>query len=846
MRGDATSVPLKQEEKCKYGTTTNLTNYQHQYSTGMGNKNMSSRVKNMGRMNLNTSSGSVSYNANKKVFPSPALHGGTSESFARPKMRVQQQQAQYEQQIRSHQQKQQRYSNHQMMLDGVNQNDGKMLGRIFPQTAAHLPGEDQLVSQRKQMQSEDVQKQMLMKMFSKKHEKQQNGKNTEPQQISPNVNGFSSPLTSQRYNEIQKSALDHTSHSNNNDSTDGMDASNKYSELTQLVLDTCDWPDKLLHVTRSLLGGSNANGFLKAASSVQRVKKQILKQNNKQNNNENNSAESEMKKGISSQEQKQSKLEVNINPRTVEKIRRELIAGMSYCASLIKIVQVILDELQPVSSPAAVSAQPNENSSCTVTNKTPLTSNSVSNLSSSMHPHSNSLNNSPTGISQIEYLRQQNVLRPSLVNSSNDGSNNMMHPTGFPTLPYDGRASMMAPLHHQGQHNLSSPRNNNLSNNTSETVAAGNSNGSTLRKHRSKTNYFHVNDNNNNFFPTIIEEDPENGRKLNRKEIIHKNFEILRFRSLNQGDYVAARLSNSRELYIVVHVVQSWNFPENSLTTRELVTMTEAKRAAVFKEKVLVQDVEDLRNRVNEQDVKKRALPIPRYNILPLPRSYNEASNWGSKFRKGFRVYAMYPSTTSLYCATVIDNTTYCRGDDDIIVVEFDGDEDEFGKLPQRHIPARFVTLIPSQDPAALKRNKKKKPSSSNQNKKQNNSTPSAALASISNPTMANNSNMSSIVNNNNNNRHDSSSIGFKSSRKRQPSSTTDTLRGNTTTKKSNVNKDTNDSSDDVLNCLINQMAYGEWSDNLHLGTIGGKDPNNAAFPSSVEKGKHSKNPISL
>lgn len=43
--------------------------------------------------------------------------------------------------------------------------------------------------------------------------------------------------------------------------------------------------------------------------------------------------------------------------------------------------------------------------------------------------------------------------------------------------------------------------------------------------------------------------------------------------------------------------------------------------------------------------------------------------------KKGSRVYAMYPHTTSLYSATVIDNTTYCRQDDDIIVVEFDGDE---------------------------------------------------------------------------------------------------------------------------------------------------------------------------
>ena len=46
-----------------------------------------------------------------------------------------------------------------------------------------------------------------------------------------------------------------------------------------------------------------------------------------------------------------------------------------------------------------------------------------------------------------------------------------------------------------------------------------------------------------------------------------------------------------------------------------------------------------------------------------------------SRYKKGTRVYAMYPKTTSLYCATAVDNTTYCRGEDDIAVVEFDGDE---------------------------------------------------------------------------------------------------------------------------------------------------------------------------
>ena len=59
-----------------------------------------------------------------------------------------------------------------------------------------------------------------------------------------------------------------------------------------------------------------------------------------------------------------------------------------------------------------------------------------------------------------------------------------------------------------------------------------------------------------------------------------------------------------------------------------------------------------------------------------------------------------------------MDNTTYCRDDDDIIVVEFDGDEaDETGSIPRCHIPARFVTLIPREFPGAQAPNKKRRPS---------------------------------------------------------------------------------------------------------------------------------------
>ena len=100
----------------------------------------------------------------------------------------------------------------------------------------------------------------------------------------------------------------------------------------------------------------------------------------------------------------------------------------------------------------------------------------------------------------------------------------------------------------------------------------------------------------------------------------------------------------------------------------------------------------------------------------------------------------MYPNTTAFYCGSVVDSTTYCRNQDEwvlhkgkgqalceqflipflplfhfnttlplsIVVVQFDGDEDDKGIVPQRHIPARFVTLIPREFPAAQIKRKKK------------------------------------------------------------------------------------------------------------------------------------------
>lgn len=89
----------------------------------------------------------------------------------------------------------------------------------------------------------------------------------------------------------------------------------------------------------------------------------------------------------------------------------------------------------------------------------------------------------------------------------------------------------------------------------------------------------------------------------------------------------------------------------------------------MFSSPVAVQDVAEF----NPADLVKM---IERRYVLPLPKSSMEGNTWLYRCRKGFRVYAMYPSNTAcrFYPATVVDSNTFCQGDDNICVVEFDGE----------------------------------------------------------------------------------------------------------------------------------------------------------------------------
>ena len=178
-------------------------------------------------------------------------------------------------------------------------------------------------------------------------------------------------------------------------------------------------------------------------------------------------------------------------------------------------------------------------------------------------------------------------------------------------------------------------------------------------------------------------------RILTKREVSHRAFEMTRFRPLEPGDFCCCKLQSDDDMWMLGKVLRHWNPPPNTPFT-VLVDMPASQRNQVLA-KVIVADA----------DVESGAVQVEhslfRDLVIPLPRTYLEAAYWGARCKKQTKILAIYPQTTSLYTANVVDSHTYCSGDDDIIVCEFDGDEDETGIIPQKHIPARHCTLVPKE-----------------------------------------------------------------------------------------------------------------------------------------------------
>lgn len=89
---------------------------------------------------------------------------------------------------------------------------------------------------------------------------------------------------------------------------------------------------------------------------------------------------------------------------------------------------------------------------------------------------------------------------------------------------------------------------------------------------------------------------------------------------------------------------------------------------------------------VQDEDDVSRVLTLPYQNVKRL-------EDTAQHLRRGDAVMAVFPETTSFYRAIVAKNpknSATASGNWDV-VVRFEDDEDETGRVPARRVPARFV-----------------------------------------------------------------------------------------------------------------------------------------------------------
>ncbi|KAK9950209.1 hypothetical protein M0R45_005710 [Rubus argutus] len=92
----------------------------------------------------------------------------------------------------------------------------------------------------------------------------------------------------------------------------------------------------------------------------------------------------------------------------------------------------------------------------------------------------------------------------------------------------------------------------------------------------------------------------------------------------------------------------------------------------------------------DEEGTGQRKYKLPMSAIIPFPKR-NDPSSAGD-FPTGKHVLAVYPGTTALYKATVVNGHRKRKTDD--YLLEFDDDEED-GSLPQRTVPFHKVVALP-------------------------------------------------------------------------------------------------------------------------------------------------------
>lgn len=467
------------------------------------------------------------------------------------------------------------------------------------------------------------------------------------------------------------------------------------------LLSQCDYADRTIWATRVLWGGNSVNGFLRATATAQRIKKQRARQNNSTKMSRlakaasttgvapGASAGDDDKKGATAtgsaaattakpnsstlnggtktketfyqHEEELLKKEI-MNPRTAKKLKSELEAGLTFCATVCNVLRGVLFDMDPSLSPSLPphlileQEKPPPAHTFLVPSSPPPGSAQQQRLSSGIH-----------GAGSSKLAKGSSKSK----NSANPGMK------GATANKSSGVSKQQ-----RSQHQLTMAQDS-----TSSPGDPGNSTLRRLRKSNKKNKGQSI-----YAEPAFANLPPEfdpvnsNKRTCTKKEYQHRAFQLLRYRDLREGDFCAAR-TTSRDLWILAKVLKDYktnsHIPQYTVSPLDFLSLTDTRRDALFqKEKVLLEDVED-------QQAHASGTQVIRSLVLPLPRSSAEANEWANRLiKKGSRVYAMYPQTTSLYAASVTDSTTYCRGDDDIIVVQFDGEEADpvTGTFPSYHV----------------------------------------------------------------------------------------------------------------------------------------------------------------
>jgi hypothetical protein len=380
----------------------------------------------------------------------------------------------------------------------------------------------------------------------------------------------------------------------------------------------CDWKDKVLWATRLILGGNSINGFLRATATAQRIKKQRARQlaltkktaaasaaaaaGTVPEELESEKAKDNSKKAFDQADEEKLKKDI-MNPRTAKKIKAELEAGVQFCVTVHNLLRGVIFEVDPEQSPFLPTALIMEE-------EQPLTTPSAL-TPSALNPSALTPSTSKQG-----FLSQQ-----SGASSSAPTDSSMPWAVKSNAAPGRMGAYQASNVHStkQAQQRPSLPTQtsssipNAQSNKT--TASPGNPGGSSLRKMRKKKL-----PPSNEPSANLPEFDGSGKRICTKKEHNYRLFEVLRFRPLRQGDFVAARLT-SRDLWILARVLK--DSPGFDMAPIEFLNLSDARRDAVFRDKVLVKDVEEKEDGGSAQ--------VARSLALPLPRTYSEAAEWGQR-----------------------------------------------------------------------------------------------------------------------------------------------------------------------------------------------------------------------